>query len=57
MWTLLLLVVNIHDAYSVSTKIQIPFANEIECEKAAASMTFTTKLDDFKVSSICKQNS
>jgi hypothetical protein len=57
MWILLILVVNIHDAYSVSTKIQIPYATEIECEKAAAALTFISKSDDFKVNSICKQNS
>lgn len=57
MWMLLMLVVDTHDAYSVSTTIKVPFPTEIACEKASASLTYTAQREQFKVNSICKQES
>lgn len=56
-WLLVLLAVNIGDSTDIPGTIQIPFATEIECEKAAAAMTFKLKFDWYKVSALCKKES
>jgi hypothetical protein len=56
-WILILLAVNIADLNDIPGTIQIPFVTEIECEKAAAAMTFKSKFDFYKVNAICKKES
>jgi hypothetical protein len=57
MWVLILLAVNMNDTSDVPGKIFIPFHTEIECEKAAAAMSYDLKYDWFKVSALCKKQS
>jgi hypothetical protein len=57
MWVLILLAVNMNDTSDVPGKIFIPFHTEIECEKAAAAMSYNLKYDWFKVSALCKKQS
>ena len=56
-WILILLAVNIGDPNDIPGTIQIPFSTEVECEKAAAAMTFKLKFDWYKVTALCKKES
>jgi hypothetical protein len=57
MWTLIMLVVNIHDPTDVPGRMKLFFPTEQECVHASASLTYTVKFDWFKVTSECKKES
>ena len=55
MWILLLLVVSIHDAYSPDATIQVPIKTEKECKQSAKNMTYGFKLNNYKITAVCKK--
>jgi hypothetical protein len=55
MWILLLLVVSIHNAYSPDVTIQIPIKTEKECKESVKNITYDSKLDNYKITAICKK--
>jgi hypothetical protein len=55
MWILLLLVVSINDAYSPDATIQVPIKTEKECKQAVKNMTYGSKLDNYKITAVCKK--
>ena len=57
MWTLIMLVVNIHDPTDVPGRMKLFFPTEQECVQVAASLTYTVKFDWFKVTAECKKES
>lgn len=57
MWTLIMLVVNIHDPTDVPGRMKLFFPSEQACVHAAASLSYTVKFDWFKVTAECKKES
>ena len=55
MWILLLLVVSGNDAYSPDATIQIPVKTEKECKQSAKNMSYGSKLDNYKITAVCKK--
>jgi hypothetical protein len=55
MWILLLVVVSINDAYSPDATIQVPIKTEKECKQAVTNMTYWSKINNYKVTAVCKK--
>jgi len=55
MWTLIMLVVNIHDPTDVPGRMKLVFSTEQECVHVASSLTYTVKFDWFKVTADCSK--
>jgi hypothetical protein len=55
MWILLLLVVSVNNAYSPDGTIQIPIKTEKECKQSAKNMTYGFKLNNYKITAVCKK--
>jgi hypothetical protein len=55
MWILLLVVVSINDAYSPDATIQVPIKTEKECKQAVTNMTYWSKLNNYRITSVCKK--
>ena len=55
MWILLLLVVSVNNAYSPDVTIQVPIKTEKECKQSAKNLTYGSKLNNYKVTAVCKK--